>query len=206
MSASSPVKVLRFGTKEVYLYAERNTLQPHSVSTNNHLCSPRFTVALVRSNTTNPYYARFKVPLNFSKFDLRDYLYHAYNVRTVSIRSAIKQSPMHRLSPTSRILVRPEPEKYMTAELVEPFVWPETPKDFEPWGKEDMENLKENRERGFNMADPLVKERKEDIEAVRRQARELVLGGEKGRGLEAWEKKRQEKIITADEERYKIKV
>lgn len=80
------------------------------------------------------------VPLSFNKFDLRDYLFHAYSVRTLSVRSFIKQLPIQRVQrgskrdiPGRRQLFRPKSLKKMSVELEKPFVWPEVPGDLEAW-------------------------------------------------------------------------
>ena len=101
-------------------------------------CSPKFTVALVRTPKFSPYHARFLVPLDFSKYDLRDYLYHAYNVKCFNIRSYVKQMPVRDTREQPRHWFRPDSKKYMTVELEKPFVWPETP-DLAPWGQEDRQ-------------------------------------------------------------------
>jgi large subunit ribosomal protein L23 len=66
------------------------------------------------------------VPLAFNKLDIRDYLLHAYGVRSVSVRSHVAQRPPRISSFTGRI-GRPPPIKYMTVELERPFVWPAAP-------------------------------------------------------------------------------
>jgi len=50
---------------------------------------PNFEIVLHRNEKLEPYLAVFKVPLNFSKFDLRDYLWNLYGVETLSVRSAV---------------------------------------------------------------------------------------------------------------------
>ncbi|KAF1840784.1 mitochondrial ribosomal protein subunit L23 [Cucurbitaria berberidis CBS 394.84] len=109
-------KLIAFGSKKIYL--------------------PKFTVALVRTPSISPYHARFLVPLDFSKYDLRDYLYHAYNVKCFNIRSYVKQMPVRDTREQPRHWFRPESKKYMTVEMDDPFVWPELP-DLEPWGQKE---------------------------------------------------------------------
>jgi large subunit ribosomal protein L23 len=105
--------------------------------------SPKFTVALIRAKNLSPYHARFLVPLDFSKYDLRDYLYHAYNVRCFNIRSYVKQMPVRDTRERPRHWFRDESKKYMTVEMEQPFVWPEVP-DLTPWGKEERQREIEN--------------------------------------------------------------
>ncbi|KAH7095378.1 mitochondrial ribosomal protein subunit L23 [Paraphoma chrysanthemicola] len=109
-------KLIAFGSKKIYL--------------------PKFTVALIRTPRLSPYEARFLVPLDFSKYDLRDYLFHAYNVKCFNIRSYVKQMPVRDTQAQPRHWFRPESKKYMTVEMEQPFVWPEIP-SLEPWGKKD---------------------------------------------------------------------
>ncbi|KAJ4296552.1 mitochondrial 54S ribosomal protein YmL41 [Kalmusia sp. IMI 367209] len=119
-------KIIAFGSKQVFL--------------------PKFTIALVRTPKLSPYHARFLVPLNFSKYDLRDYLYHAYSVKVHSIRSFVKQMPVRDTQKQPRHWFREESKKYMTVEMDKPFVWPEEPTDWEPWGRSERENsIKEMR-------------------------------------------------------------
>lgn len=110
------------------LYASSTTLLKPN-------CSPRFIVALVRTPRLSPYHARFVVPLHFSKYDIRDYLYHAYNVKVYNVRAHVKQMPVRDMREQPRRWFRPESIKYMTVEMEQPFVWPEVP-DLEPWGDE----------------------------------------------------------------------
>jgi large subunit ribosomal protein L23 len=96
-------------------------------------------VTLIKSHLP-PNFARFIVPISFNKLDLRDYLFHAYNVRTLHIRSSIAQGKASKNEKGQ--LKRDPPTKYMTAQLLEPFVWPA-----EPWVKE---GVPEEEWEGFN--------------------------------------------------------
>ncbi|KAI8936506.1 hypothetical protein NX059_006911 [Plenodomus lindquistii] len=195
-------KLIVFGNKKVYL--------------------PKFTIALIRTPRISPYHARFLVPLDFSKYDLRDYLYHAYNVRCFNIRSYVKQQPVRDTREQPRHWFRPDSKKYMTVEMEDPFVWPETP-DLAPWGqKERREEVEESVRSNTVGMQGVERERA-------RRLREYVkglLGGRgqggksagddfEGRGLrkgvgrgalEAWEVGRQEKVTRSDErERFVVK-
>jgi large subunit ribosomal protein L23 len=100
---------------------------------------------MVRVPGLSPYHARFQVPLDFSKYDLRDYLYHAYNVRCFNVRSNVKQMPVRDTQSQQRHWFRAESKKYMTVEMEQPFVWPETP-DMAPWGNSDRrQEIKDNK-------------------------------------------------------------
>lgn len=203
------VKILRFGKKEIFLYAQ---ILPWRYIKLIQLSRPKFTIALLRTPHLSPYEAKFRVPLNFSKFDLRDYLFHCYNVRTVSIRSYIKQQPVrgHRDGP--REMIREEAEKFMTIEMDRPFVWPEEPENMTPWGeKEEPDVFEIKQERGEALRISLGKEQEEKLEMARKlreQARGILLGekGKKERGLGAWEKGRTEEFTKVRGEKFKVKV
>lgn len=126
-------KLIAFGSKKIYLYVLPAI--PHT-SLLTYLRSPKFTVALVRTPGLSPYHARFLVPLDFSKYDLRDYLYHAYNVRCFNIRSYVKQMPVRDTREQPRHFFRPDSKKYMTVEMEQPFVWPEV-ESLEPWSQKE---------------------------------------------------------------------
>ncbi|KAF2189738.1 hypothetical protein K469DRAFT_562794 [Zopfia rhizophila CBS 207.26] len=148
-------KIIRFGKKQVFL--------------------PKFTIALMRSSHLSPYHARFLAPLTFSKLDLRDYLYHAYNVKAINIRSHIKQQPVqqepvdrrnpNQYSVYQRRHWRPQAKKYMTIEMDRPFVWPAEPENFEAWGKTLMEEQLERQEDKNG--------RKEESESLRKQVKRV---------------------------------
>lgn len=81
--------------------------------------------------------------------------------------------------------MRPAAEKYMTAEMVKPFVWPETPVDKTPWDSDlfkmretmmkDQDKIRAQRYKG-NIA--LASDGKLDRsdEAYRKMARDLLEG------------------------------
>ena len=104
-------------------------------------CRPSFVVALRRSLRLSPYHARFEVPLWFSKLDLRDYLYHLYNVKAIKIRSVVRQHKVEHVlfTPSQlqlrprRVWHRPPPKKFMVIEMEKPFVWPREPDDFKAY-------------------------------------------------------------------------
>jgi large subunit ribosomal protein L23 len=129
-------KLIAFGSKKIHLYATPNA--PLMIE-RLRFYRPKFTVALVRTPTLPPYHARFLVPLDFSKYDLRDYLYHAYNVKCFNVRSYVKQMPVRDTREQPRHWFRPESKKYMTVEMEQPFVWPEMPESLEPWGQKERQ-------------------------------------------------------------------
>lgn len=110
---------------------------PRNYRANTLLSSrPEFVISLVRTPFLSPRYAQFRVPLNFNKLDLRDYLQNLYGVGVVSVRSYIEQQPITRMTRDGRNIGawrRPQAQKRMTVELREPFVYPEEPKDLSPY-------------------------------------------------------------------------
>jgi large subunit ribosomal protein L23 len=75
--------------------------------------------------------------LNLNKLDIRDYLFHAYGVRVISVRSYVQQMPVRQdkpgaIRPQQRRWFRPRAFKKMTIEMDKPFVWPDEPDDFTP--------------------------------------------------------------------------
>ncbi|KAM6481067.1 hypothetical protein HDV62DRAFT_364817 [Trichoderma sp. SZMC 28011] len=97
---------------------------------------PNHVITMLRKEHLPPNEACFKVPLRFTKFDLRDYLWNLYSVEVTAVRSYVKQQPLTQRSTSSRSWYRPQPQKIMTVELAKPFQWPEVPADLEPWSNE----------------------------------------------------------------------
>ncbi|KAI9888975.1 MAG: hypothetical protein M1814_006092 [Vezdaea aestivalis] len=106
---------------------------------------PNFKITFIRSPFLPPKFASFWVPLTFNKLDMRDYMFHLYGVRALSVRSFVQQTPagfqvdnkkkgMMRLP--AKFWHRRRAKKKMTIEMDKPFIWPEPPTDFEPWDKE----------------------------------------------------------------------
>ncbi|KAI5919914.1 hypothetical protein F4810DRAFT_465392 [Camillea tinctor] len=100
---------------------------------------PDHMITFLRPSPTQPaQFATFKVPLRFNKLDLRDYLYHAYNVSVLAVRSHLRQQRVRRSKFHHRIY-RPPPIKTMTVELTSPFVWPKRPDDLSAWNSAHAE-------------------------------------------------------------------
>lgn len=149
---------------------------------------PNFTITMLHT-TLPPEYATFEVPLNMNKLDLRDYLYHAYNVRVHRITSrtipnaVTKEGPPDRDRPIPR-LYRPLPTKKMTVHLETPFKWPE-PQSEEILDTDfDRATFRRAKEEGEKRQD---KQRKRDTfvdyddrQAMSVQARMLL------KGLDRW--------------------
>ncbi|KAJ3520979.1 hypothetical protein NM208_g13496 [Fusarium decemcellulare] len=97
---------------------------------------PNHVITFLRKEHLPPNEACFKVPLRFTKFDLRDYLWNLYNVEVTKVRSYVKQQPLTQRNTHSRSWYRPQPLKIMTVELAKPFQWPELPEDKQPWSNQ----------------------------------------------------------------------
>lgn len=111
---------------------------------------PNVPITLLRSSY-GPQFAKFRVPLYFSKLDLRDYLWHVYKVEIIAVRSYLKQQRVRAENnggkPAARRWHRPQAHKHMTVQLVRPFVWPEEPADFKEWDKDNMKASEEEMEK-----------------------------------------------------------
>jgi large subunit ribosomal protein L23 len=80
-----------------------------------------------------------------------------------------------------RHFFREESKKYMTVEMETPFVWPEEPKDWKPWGKEDYKNQVKEMTRASGALTPA--EKRSEQEGLRLQAKE-ILGWKRGKPAE----------------------
>ncbi|KAG5954296.1 hypothetical protein E4U58_000111 [Claviceps cyperi] len=105
---------------------------------------PNHVITFLRKDYLPPHEACFQVPLSFTKFDLRDYLWNVYNVEVTKVRSYVKELPLTQRHSNTRSSYRPLSLKVMTVELVKPFQWPELPNDLEPWYNE-LWNQREKR-------------------------------------------------------------
>lgn len=159
---------------------------------------PKFTVAMVRTPGLSPYHARFLVPLDFSKYDLRDYLYHAYNVKCFNIRSYVKQMPIRDTTAQPRHWFRPDSKKYMTVEMEEPFVWPALPEDTKPWGignaKSEMEMAAEAN--GITT----MEQKRQKAKSLREQVKALLTKKEPLLDRNIWQKRQEGKELTSEEQ------
>ncbi|KAI5362761.1 Putative ribosomal protein L25/L23 [Septoria linicola] len=153
---------------------------------------PDVNIALLRSPGLPSNNAKFHVPLWFSKLDLRDYLFHAYGVEILSVRSYVKQSRVQSgqpnlIRPAIRRWHRPRANKFMTVELARPFVWPEEPEDgYQEWNRKDVKNSDEEQEKFQeslgSVKDTIVDE--ERRERMREQAKALLEGKAKWKAPE----------------------
>ncbi|KYK59216.1 hypothetical protein DCS_00346 [Drechmeria coniospora] len=115
-AAARQLPAFRLGRKQVFL--------------------PNHVITLLRKEHLPPNEACFQVPLRFTKFDLRDYLWNLYNVEVKKVRSYVKQQPLTQRDSHSRSWYRPQSLKIMTVELAKPFQWPELPADLQPWSND----------------------------------------------------------------------
>ena len=153
-------------------------------------CSPNVTLTFLHTPKQPADTALFHVPLWFSKLDLRDYLFHVYDVRVLAVRSYVKQSRVQEgnvetKKPTPGRWHRPRSKKYMTVELERPFVWPEAPTDFTAWNKEEMaESTKDSEDIGKRMGregGTIINEDRR--KAMKEQAKALLEGKMKWRPM-----------------------
>lgn len=155
------------------------------------------------------------MPLHFSKLDLRDYLWHAYSVRTLSIRSQVVLVPIRfvqqgseRDIPGKKLAYRPRSLKRMTVRLEKPFVWPELdaadPKNEEMFSTSVYSKISKDEERLMmrGMKNGRGKEEEEESEgqrqynALRRRANELFEGTLKWKSPEASSANNSEERIS----------
>ncbi|OAA32451.1 Ribosomal protein L25/L23 [Moelleriella libera RCEF 2490] len=150
---------------------------------NKQIFLPNHVITFLRKEHLPPNEACFKVPLRFTKFDLRDYLWNLYNVEVTKVRSYVKQQPLAQRGMLSRQWYRPLPLKIMVVELAKPFQWPELPQNLEPWNNELWKKrdkmLEEQNEDQINKKrflipmkskQPLSKERKELASLAKKMA------------------------------------
>lgn len=150
------------------------------------LSRPNHVITFLRKEHLPPNEACFQVPLTFTKFDLRDYLWNLYNVEVTKVRSYVKSRPLAEKGENSNY--RPQPLKIMTVELKEPFQWPEVPEDKEPWNKRlwDMRQdvMRKRQEDQYNQANRIVpmlsrKSPTKERKALASVAKELLEGKQK---------------------------
>ena len=117
---------------------------------------------------------------------MRDYLYHAYDIKSLSVRSFIKQSAVVQgkpsaLRPQYKRWYRPRATKKMTVEMDKPFAWPKEPESYEAWNKttndKAMEDNQEYQRMRGRLADTLVD--KTDRRLIGEQAKALLEGRER---------------------------
>ena len=154
-------------------------------SISNTTYRPDITIGFLRTQNLPASYAKFHVPLWFSKLDLRDYLYHVYNVRIISVRSYVKQQRVTMKELNGRTQPnrwhRPRAHKFMTVELERPFVWPEEPEDYSEWNQDEVEESEKEQKKFSELhsatSDTIMNEDRR--KSMREQAKALLEGREK---------------------------
>jgi large subunit ribosomal protein L23 len=149
---------------------------------------PNHVVAFIRPKPKMPpNLATFVVPLTFNKFDLRDYLFHAYSVDVTSVRSFINEAAVKKKHGTRGKHYRPRSQKMMIAELVKPFVWPEPPAkddrddfDYDIFSKMESARSKHLKKRADPSKIPMLSQAKllpPDRAMLKEQAEEFMKNG-----------------------------
>ncbi|KAE9972914.1 hypothetical protein BLS_002169 [Venturia inaequalis] len=162
---------------------EKLTRPAHFTKGRSEIYLPKFTVTFVRSPALPPTFAKFIVPLNLNKLDIRDYLFHAYNVRVTKVRSFITQSKVEVNEKGQKY--RRRGKKTMTVEMTEPFIWPEEPENFEIFDKETQEAAAKYNERASRHLNlnkfqlQLDAPAREHRKTLKEQAKALLSGKEK---------------------------
>ncbi|KAH3688250.1 hypothetical protein WICPIJ_000775 [Wickerhamomyces pijperi] len=104
---------------------------------------PTARVILLRPNAKHtPYQAKFIVPKSFNRMDLRDYLYHVYGLRAFNITTQLQHAKFSREG-NAVARYRTGQIKKMTIEMTEPFIWPEEPKNKNPWNVKFFKGLEQ---------------------------------------------------------------
>ncbi|OBA21688.1 hypothetical protein METBIDRAFT_41916 [Metschnikowia bicuspidata var. bicuspidata NRRL YB-4993] len=99
---------------------------------------PKARVCLLRPNAKHtPYQAKFLVPRNFNKMDLRDYLWHVYGLRALNVTVQLLHARFMR-NPSDLARYRGPQYKKMTIDMEEPFVWPALPDGLETGARQTM--------------------------------------------------------------------
>lgn len=103
------------------------TGEPHFRLGEKKVYLPKARVCLLRPNAKHtPYQAKFLVPRNFNKMDLRDYLWHVYGLRALNVTVQLLHAKFTR-GPDDHARYRGPQFKKMTIDMEEPFIWPELP-------------------------------------------------------------------------------
>lgn len=155
--------------------------------TNCLFSSPNHIITFIRPKPKQPpNLATFVVPLTFNKLDLRDYLFHVYNVKVTGVRSFINEKKPERKNGRGA-WYRPRSQKMMIAELVDPFVWPEPPEktaearsefDYDMYlrSEKEREAMVQRQKNQMKSIIPMRDEQKtpKEVRLLRKQANELL--------------------------------
>ncbi|CAN6605790.1 large ribosomal subunit protein uL23m [Trichomonascus vanleenenianus] len=116
--------------------------KPHFRVGGKEIYFPQAKIVLLRPSAKHsPFQAKFIVPRNFNKLDLRDYLWHVYGLRALNVTTQLMFSKWDRARPNLPRHRTPQIKK-MTIEMEDPFIWPE-PLTKEEQDKEFQINLHE---------------------------------------------------------------
>ena len=118
----------KIGRRNYEKYQEEVALGlPHFRVGEKKIYFPKGRICLLRPNAKHtPYQAKFLVPRNFNKMDLRDYLWHVYGLRALNVTVQLLHAKFQR-GPDDHARYRGPQYKKMTIDMEEPFIWPELP-------------------------------------------------------------------------------
>lgn len=103
--------------------------EPHFKIGGNKIYFPQGRICLLRPNAKHtPYQAKFLVPKSMNKMDLRDYLWNIYGLRALNVTVQLLPAKWARGAFDNARYRIPQLKK-MTVDMVEPFIWPEVPKE-----------------------------------------------------------------------------
>ncbi|KAF2422376.1 hypothetical protein EJ08DRAFT_682694 [Tothia fuscella] len=161
--------------------ASNLALRPHFPKGRKEIYLPSFVLTFLRTPFLPATYAKFQVPLSFSKLDIRDYLFHAYNVRVLRVRSFVEQQKM--VTGQRNQKSRPKAIKRMTVEMDKPFVWPEEPEEWDDWDKKTHDAANEHSDtanyKSTVSATTMASKKPAGRESIAKQAKRLLEGKEK---------------------------
>ena len=102
--------------------------EPHFKIGNKKVYFPKARICLLRPNAKHtPYQAKFLVPRNFNKMDLRDYLWHVYGLRALNVTVQLLHAKFTKGADDHARYRGPQYKK-MTIDMEEPFIWPDLPR------------------------------------------------------------------------------
>lgn len=106
---------------------------------------------MLRTPNLAPNFAHFEVPLNITKLDMKDYLYHLYNTEVLSIRSYVLGVPRSRRNIRGPVELNKRFKKRMIVELIDPFIYPEEVTDKTPWDHDLYKAAYKNEEARYKL-------------------------------------------------------
>lgn len=132
LKANKPVPIKyrlnsdQIARKNFEKYQEEVALgKPHFKLGSKKIYLPKARICLLRPNAKHtPYQAKFLVPRNFNKMDLRDYLWNVYGLRALNVTTQLLHAKFQR-GPQDYARYRGPQFKKMTIDMEEPFIWPD---------------------------------------------------------------------------------